>query len=182
MNCVVELENIISYKNKRPRIADTAYINPYAIVIGDVVVGDGVSLWPGVIIRADDDKIEIGANTVILDRAMVEAPLGKPVVIGEDVLISHGAVLHGCSVERGALIGISANILDGATIGAESVVSASAMVPPGTEIPPRSKAMGLPASVVGRVSDEEIEHIQAERRRVIEKAKEYGQWFVAKQI
>ena len=176
------MNNIVTYKDKIPQIADTAYINPYAIVIGDVVIGEGVSLWPGVIIRADDDRIEIGANTAVLDRAMIEAPRGKPVVIGEDVLISHGAVLHGCTVEAGALIGISANILDGAVIGEGSVVGASAMVPPGTNIPPRSKALGIPASVAGRVSDEELEQIQQERRRVMEKAKEYGQWFVTKQI
>jgi carbonic anhydrase/acetyltransferase-like protein (isoleucine patch superfamily) len=176
------MENIVTYKNKKPQIADTAYINPYAIVIGDVVIGDGVSLWPGVIIRADDDRIIIGNNTAILDRAMVEAPLGKPVVIGEDVLISHGAVLHGCTVERGALIGISANILDGAVIGQESVIGAGALVPAGTSIPARSKAMGMPAQVTGEVTDTDISQIQTERKRVMEKAMDYGQWFVAKQI
>jgi carbonic anhydrase/acetyltransferase-like protein (isoleucine patch superfamily) len=175
------MDNIVTYKNKKPQISERAYINPYAIVIGDVVVSDGVSLWPGVIIRADDEKITIGANTAILDRAMIEAPMNRPVVIGENVLISHGAVLHGCSISSGVLVGISANILDGVDLGDRRIIKTSAMVPAGMKIPPRSKVMGLPAKIVGEVTDEDIEQIQIERRRVAEKTKEYGQWFVAKQ-
>ena len=116
------------------------------------------------------------------DRAMAEAPRGKPVIIGEDVLISHGAVLHGCAIEPGVLVGISANILDGAEIGSQAVVGASAMVPPGMKIPACTKALGMPAQLAGQVSDAEVEEVLQELRRVQEKAKEYGQWFVTKQI
>jgi carbonic anhydrase/acetyltransferase-like protein (isoleucine patch superfamily) len=176
------MENIIAYKHKKPKIDSGAYINPYAIVIGDVTIQSGVSLWPGVILRADDDKIEVGHNTAILDRSLIEAPRDRPVTIGSGVLISHGAILHGCTIHDGALIGISANILDGSEIGAESIVAAGALVTHDSVIPPRSKVMGMPAKVTGRVSDQEIVKVQLEHDSIMKKAKEYGSWFVANQI
>ncbi|UCH88423.1 MAG: gamma carbonic anhydrase family protein [Thermoplasmata archaeon] len=176
------MENIISYKHKKPQIDSGAYINPYALIIGDVIIHAGVSVWPGAIIRADDDQIEVGENTAVLDRVLIEAPREKPVKIETDVLISHGAILHGCSVHKGVLIGISANILDGAEIGSESIIAAGTLVPPDARIPPRSKVMGMPGEITGTVSDQEIVKIQLEHASIIKKAKEYGSWFVANQI
>jgi carbonic anhydrase/acetyltransferase-like protein (isoleucine patch superfamily) len=179
---VIPMENIISYKHKSPSIDPGAYINPYALIIGDVTILEGVSVWPGAIIRADDDRIEIGANTAILDRALVEAPRDKPVSIGENALVSHGAILHGCTLEKGVLVGISATVLDGTLIGEESVISAGTLVPPGTEVPPRSKVMGVPAKVTAKVTDAELEKILEEHGNIRKKAQEYGQWFVAGQM
>jgi carbonic anhydrase/acetyltransferase-like protein (isoleucine patch superfamily) len=176
------MDNIVAYKNKSPQIDPSAYINPFAIVIGDVSIAEGVSLWPGAIIRADDDSIEIGAHTAVLDRVMIEAPRGHPVKVGENALLSHGAVLHGCTVEEGVLIGISANILDGAVIGKESVIAAGALVPSGTVVPPRSKVMGVPGKITAEVIDSDVAKIQEERLRIIENAKDYGSWFVAGQM
>ena len=176
------MDNIVAYKNKSPNIDSSAYINPFAIVIGDVTIAEGVSLWPGAILRADDDSIVIGAHTAVLDRVMIEAPRGYPVTVGENALISHSAVLHGCTVEEGVLVGISANILDGVTIGKESVIAAGALVPSGINIPDRSKVMGVPGKITADVSDTDVAKIQDERLRIMEKAKDYGSWFVAKQI
>ena len=176
------MENIISYKHKRPKIESGAYINPYAIVIGDVTIHTGVSLWPGVILRADDDHVEIGRAAAILDRSFIEAPRGYPVDIGENVLVSHGVTLHGSQVKKDVLIGISANILDGAKIGEESVISAGTLVPPNTTIPPRSKVMGVPAKVIGKVTDTELSEMRLKHAEIIEKAREYGKWFVANNI
>ena len=176
------MSNIISYKHKHPEIDENAYVNPYAVVIGEVTVHENVSLWPGVILRADDDRIEVGANTAILDKVLVEAPEGKPVIIGVNVLVSHGAVLHGCIINNGALIGISANILDGAEIGEECVIAAGTLIPPGTKVPPRSKVMGSPGKITGGVTDEDIAQVQKQHAGILAKAKDYGTWFVAKQI
>jgi carbonic anhydrase/acetyltransferase-like protein (isoleucine patch superfamily) len=176
------MENIVTYKNKHPKIDDNAYINPYAIVIGEGVIHSGVSLWPGVIVRADDEQIEIGENTAILDKSLIEAPRGFPTKIGPEVLVSHGVTLHGCTIERGVIIGISANVLEGAIIGEESVIAAGALVPKNALIPPRSKVVGVPGTVTGEVSDEEIYEIHEKRAEIKEKAREYGKWFVVKNI
>jgi carbonic anhydrase/acetyltransferase-like protein (isoleucine patch superfamily) len=175
------MENIISYKNKKPAIEEGAYINPYAIVIGQVTVRVGVSLWPGVIVRADDGSVELGKDTAVLDRALIEAPRDQPVTIGERALISHGAILHGCSVGNGTLIGISANILDGVEIGDECVVAAGALITPGTKIPARSKVMGTPAKVTGTVTEQELVRVGLEHASIVKKAKEYGSWFITKE-
>ena len=176
------MENIISYENKHPKIDENVYINPYAIVIGEVIIHSGVSLWPGVIVRAGDEQIEIGENTAILDRSLIEAPPGFPTRIGSDVLVSHGVKLLGCTIEKGVLIGISANVLEGAVIGEESVIAAGAMVPQNALIPPRAKVVGLPGVVTGKVTDQEIYAIQEKRANIKEKAREYGKWFVVKNI
>lgn len=176
------MDNIITYKHKSPTISEEAYINPYALIIGEVTIHRGVSVWPGAIVRADDDAIEVEENTAILDRVLIEAPLGKPVHIAKNVLISHGAILHGCTIETGVLIGISANILDDAKIGENSVIAAGALVPPGMTVPPRSKVMGMPGKVTGKVSDKEIDKIRDEHGNIVNKAKEYGNWFVVKSI
>jgi carbonic anhydrase/acetyltransferase-like protein (isoleucine patch superfamily) len=176
------MENIVAYKNKSPKIDSSAYINPFALIIGDVTISEGVTVWPGAIIRADDDRIEIGNDTAVLDRVLIEAPRDNPVTIGHAVLVSHGAILHGCYVQSGALIGIGANILDGAEIGSESVIGAGALITPNTTIPPRSKVMGSPGKVVGEVSDEDAENIKSEHTRIMEKARDYGRWFVTNQF
>ncbi len=172
----------MSPKEKQPRIDENAYVNPYAKVIGDVTIQTGASLWPDVIIRADNDRVEIGKNVAILDRSLVEAPQGHPVNIGENVLVSHGAKLHGCEINDNVLIGMSAQILVGAKIGAESVIAAGAVVSPNTEIPPRSKVVGAPGKVVGEVTDEELGEIRQKHNEIIKKAREYGEWYVVKNL
>ena len=99
------LGNIIAIKDKQPKIDGNAYINPYAIVIGDVTIHAGVSLWPGVTIRGDYEHAEIGRDTAILDKSYIDTSRGRIVDIGEQVLVSHRAVMHGCKVGNGVLIG-----------------------------------------------------------------------------
>ncbi len=179
---VVQMENIVTYKNKKPQIATGAYINPFAVVIGDVVIHSGASLWPGVIVRADEERIEIGENAALLDRVLVESPYGFPVIIGKNVLVSHNVTLHGCIIEENVLIGIGANILEGAVLGMGSVIGASALVPAGMTIPARSKVMGMPGQVIGVVTEDELDEIKEKHKKIIEKAKDYGSWFVTGQI
>jgi carbonic anhydrase/acetyltransferase-like protein (isoleucine patch superfamily) len=172
------MENIVTYKQKKPQIADDAYINPFAVVIGDVKINSGASLWPGVIVRADEESIEIGKNVALLDRALIEAPQGYPVRIEDNVLVSHNVTLHGCIIEKGVLIGIGASVLEGSVIGRESVIGAGSLIPTGMEVPLRSKVLGVPGKVTGTVTDRELKEIKEKHGKIKEKAKNYGSWFV----
>jgi carbonic anhydrase/acetyltransferase-like protein (isoleucine patch superfamily) len=175
-------ENIISYKNKKPKIDENVYINPYAIVIGDVTLHTGVSLWPGVIIRADDEQIEVGKNSILLDNTYIDSRPKQPVVIGEEVLISHQVTLHGCCVKSGVVIGKKANIMEGVEIGEESVIMDEAFIPPNTHIPSRSKFSGALGKIIGQVTDDEVKQIKQKHAEILQKSREYGNWFVAKQV
>ena len=168
--------------HKRPSIDKTVYINPYAIIIGNVRILAGASVWPGVTIRADDEYVKIGKNTAILDRSFIDAPRGKPVDIANDVLISHGALLQGCKIGKGVLIGKNASIQIGAEIGEESVIMANTYISPNTKIPPRSKVAGVPGKVLGKVTDKEILEVCKKHAEIMEKAQGYGQWFVTKKV
>ena len=174
--------NIVPYKDKSPVVDKGAYVNPCAVLIGDVTVHDGASLWPGVIVRANEAKIEIGPNTALLDRAFVEASAGNPVVIGKDAFVSHKVTLHGCTVHDRVLIGIGATVLDGAVIGEGTVIGARALVTSNSKIPPRSKVFGVPGKIIGPITDLDLEDIKKWHRKILERAKEYGRWFVVGQV
>ncbi len=169
--------NILPFKDKKPILGNGVFIDPCARVMGDVVLGDNVVVMFAAIIRADDDSVRIGNNTVILEHSLVEAPKGYPVTIGENVLISHGAIVHGAKVGSGALIGIGARVLDGAIIGENSIIAAGALVPPGKEIPPNSIVMGIPGKVVREVTEEDLKRVKEELEAVHRKAKVYKEIF-----
>jgi len=175
-------KNIISYKDKQPNINDRAYINPYAIIIGDVIIHAGVSLWPGVIIRAFEEQVEIGRKSIILDNVFIDSRKKFPVHIGEEVMVSHQVTIHGCKIGSGAVIGKNSNIQEGAVIGENSVITDSAYVPSNTQIPPRSKFSGTLGKVIGQVTDGDIMQIKKKHAEIIKKSREYGNWFVAKNI
>ena len=164
---------IVPFMDKRPRIARDAFVDPGARVVGDVTVLEGSAIYFGSAIRGDDDGVVIGPKTGVLELCLVEAPLGHPVEI-EEALISHSAVVHGARVEKDAVVGIGAKVLDGAVVGEAAVVGAGALVPPGREIPPASLAVGVPAKVVRELTEDEIRKFRAERLRVLEKAKYYA--------
>lgn len=138
---------LIEYDGKRPKVSAKAFVAPNATLIGDVEVADGASIWFGAQVRGDLGKITVGAGSSVQDNAVVHAEAGKQAVIEEDVTIGHGAVLHTCTIKRGAVIGINAVILDGAVVGEQAMVAAGSVVTPGTQIPPRHLAMGTPARV-----------------------------------
>ncbi|MTD56052.1 gamma carbonic anhydrase family protein [Amycolatopsis pithecellobii] len=142
-----------------PELAGDVFVAPTAALIGAVRIGPGASIWFGAVLRADQNRIEIGAGTNIQDNAVLHADPadypGYPVLLGEDVTVGHGAVLHGCSVGSGALIGSGAIVLDGASIGAGALVAAGALVPAGREIEPGVLAVGSPAKVVRELTEQE---------------------------
>ena len=165
--------NIIEYDGKKPRVPQSAYIDPLARVFGDVTLGEEVVVLYGTIIRGDDDRVVVGDRSVILENSLVEAPKGHPVNIGREALISHGAIVHGATVGDRALIGIGAIVLDGAEIGEEAIVGAGALVPPGKRVPPRTLVLGVPAKPVKELGDEDLARVREELEAVHRKAKQY---------
>lgn len=159
---------------KTPKVAPGAYVDDSALLIGDVSLGARASVWPCALMRADDDSIEVGDGSAIMDMAFLEAPKGRPVKVGDRCLISHGARLHGCVVEDDCLIGIGAIVLDGAKVGRGSIVAAGSLVPPGRDIPARSVVAGTPATVVRQASAADAEMISGELETVGTKAARYA--------
>lgn len=165
---------IRSFGEKVPRIGMGVYVDEAASVIGDVQLHDGVSVWPGAVIRGDDARVEIGKGSAVMDQAFIEGPSGRPVVVAEGCLISHGTRLHGCVVKEGCLVGIGAIVLDKACVGANSVIAAGALVAPGMDIPPGSIVMGSPGKVSKPAGQEDREYIKRELDRVAQKARIYA--------
>ena len=147
---------IRAFRGVLPRVAPSAYIDPSAQVIGDVTLGERSSIWCNATLRGDVNRIVIGNETNVQDNAVLHVDEGDfPLHLGDRVTVGHSAMLHGCTVEDGALIGIGAIVLNGAKIGAGAVIAAGALVSEGVEIPAGSLAMGVPANVRRQVTDEE---------------------------
>lgn len=160
-----------------PSVAESAFVDPSARLMGEVTLADGVNVWAGAVIRGDDAPVSIGEGSAVLENCIVEAPVGKPVTVAPNALISHGAILHGCTVETGALVGIGAIVLDGAVVGRGTVVGAGAVVPPGTRLPAGKLVLGTPARPVRDLTAEERAEVGAELARLANKAKRYKQLF-----
>lgn len=131
------------------------FIAPNAAVIGDVVMHENASVWFGCTVRADGDRIEIGAGSNIQDGTVLHVDPGFPLTIGENVTIGHNAMLHGCTVGAGTLVGINAVVLNGAKIGKGCLIGANALVTEGMEIPDGSMVLGAPAKIKRQLSEEQ---------------------------
>jgi carbonic anhydrase/acetyltransferase-like protein (isoleucine patch superfamily) len=169
--------NLVAFKGLRPVVADDAFVDPTARIIGNVVIAAGASIWSHAVIRGDDDRVEIGERAAVLENCLVEAPEGRPVVIGAGALISHGAIVHGATVEDGALVGIGAIVLDSASIGRGAIVAAGSVVPPKSQVAPGQLVVGTPARPVREVGEAEAANVRAEIERVAGKAQVYREMF-----
>lgn len=150
------------YKDFAPRIDPTAFVHPSAVIIGDVVLGPRVSVWPTAVLRGDQGAVRIGEATNIQDAVVAHATRGLSTVrIGRRVTVGHRALLHGCEVQDDVLVGMGAILLDNCVIESGCIIGAGALVPVGRRIPARSVVMGVPARVVGTVTDEELETVIA---------------------
>lgn len=136
---------ILECNGKKPRLGKDVYIAPTAVVVGDVVIGDGTSIWYGTVIRADSASIRIGKHTNIQDNCTVHTDSGGPVIIGDEVTAGHNVVIHGCTVENRCLIGIGAVVLSRAHIKKGSVVAAGALVLNEQMVGPHHLVVGNPA-------------------------------------
>jgi carbonic anhydrase/acetyltransferase-like protein (isoleucine patch superfamily) len=150
---------IYLYGERSPQIGSSCFIAPSADVIGSVSLGDEVSIWFGAVLRGDNDWIHIGAGSNVQDGSIIHVDPGVPVIVGANVTIGHGVMLHGCQVGDGALIGNRATVLDGAHIGAGSLIGAGALVTPNTHIPPGSVVMGAPGRIVRQVQPRDVERM-----------------------
>jgi carbonic anhydrase/acetyltransferase-like protein (isoleucine patch superfamily) len=151
---------LYEYEGVAPTLGARVYIAPTATVIGDCMLGDETSIWFGAVLRGDVFPIRIGARSNIQDNAVVHITAGShATTLGDEVTVGHGAIIHGCTIGHRVLIGMGSIVLDGAQVGDECLIGAGALVTPGTVIPPRSLALGQPARVVRRLSDEDVARI-----------------------
>jgi carbonic anhydrase/acetyltransferase-like protein (isoleucine patch superfamily) len=165
---------IIPYLGKTPKLHDTVFVASGARIIGDVEIGADASVWFNTVIRGDVHSIKIGRETNVQDGTVLHVTEGQhPLVIGERVTIGHMAMLHGCTVEDLALIGIGAIVLDGAVIGHEAFIGAGALVTPGVKIPPRTLCLGRPAKPVRDLRPDELAGLVESAKHYVEHGRTY---------
>ncbi len=156
-----------------PTLGKDAYVADSAQVMGDVVLGEGASLWFGVIARGDSERITIGRGSNVQDGCVLHADAGKPLVIGDNVSVGHMVMLHGCTVGDGTLIAIGAIVLNDAKIGKNCIVGANSLVTEGKEFPDGSMIMGSPAKLVRMLGPEQIAGLQGISNHYVENAKRF---------
>ncbi|HEV2118886.1 MAG TPA: gamma carbonic anhydrase family protein [Candidatus Bathyarchaeia archaeon] len=159
--------------SKKPRVHPTAMIAPNASIIGDVVVGSRTSVWPGAVLRGDYGRIRIGANCSLQDNVVVHCSSENAAVIGNGVTVAHSAIVHACRIGDECLIGAGAIIFDGARVGAHSIIGVGAVVLEGRTILPRSVAVGAPAKVMRRATDNDVRMIRESYRAYVKMAQKY---------
>ncbi len=164
---------IRSFRGNAPKVALSAYIDPSAQIIGDVMVGERSSIWPNASVRGDVGPIRIGSETSIQDNCALHLDDGFPLTIGDRVTVGHSVTLHGCTIEDDSLIGIGAIVLNGARIGKGSVVAAGSLVTEGMVVAPSTLVMGVPAKPRRAVSPEEQARFREGVGHYVEKARLY---------
>ncbi len=172
---------IREYAGKRPRLGERVYLAETAAIIGDVVLGDDVSVWYNSVVRGDCHFIRIGDRSNIQDNCVIHVTVERhPAVLEEEVTLGHAAIVHGAVVRKGALIGIRATVLDGADVGESALIGAGALVAPRTKVPPRSLWLGVPARQVRVLSEAEAEQLKHYHRNYLGYKEEYfridGKW------
>jgi carbonic anhydrase/acetyltransferase-like protein (isoleucine patch superfamily) len=165
---------IYDYGDRRLQAEGLYYVAPSADVIGSVRLGHEASIWFNAVLRGDNDWIHIGAGSNVQDGSIIHVDPGVPVIVGNNVTIGHGVLLHGCTIGDGSLIGNRATVLDGVKIGAGSLIGAGALVTPRMEIPPNSVVFGSPGKVVREVRSTDLEWMVKGNLSYREKAREYA--------
>jgi carbonic anhydrase/acetyltransferase-like protein (isoleucine patch superfamily) len=156
---------LIALDGVEPEVEPTAWLAPGVVVSGDVRIGAGANLWFGVVARGDVEPIDIGPNVNVQDGSVLHTDPDRPLVLEQDVAVGHRAVVHGCTVGAGALVGMGATVLSGAEIGEGAIVGAGAVVLEGAKVPPRSLVVGVPARVVGTTTGDEGRRVCERYRR-----------------
>jgi carbonic anhydrase/acetyltransferase-like protein (isoleucine patch superfamily) len=164
-----------SFGASAPRLHPSVWIAPGAAVIGDVEIEADSSVFYGAVLRADVHHIRIGARTNIQDQATLHVTAGRfPTILGDEITVGHRAVVHGCRVGEGALIGIGAILLDGAEVGENALVAAGAVVRPAQRVPPETLVAGVPAREIRRLTGEEISRQRSQALHYVETARKHA--------
>jgi len=166
--------NIRNYQGLKPKIDKNAYVDPSAVVVGDVTIGEYSSIWPFASIRGDIHYVKIGNYTNIQDGSVIHVtPETHPVNIGDYVTVGHRVVLHGCTIEDGALIGMGAILLDGSHVEKNALVAAGALVPEGKRIPSGYLAIGVPAKPLKKIPEDMLKEIKENTEHYVQIAGHY---------
>lgn len=147
---------VFAYGGRHPELHPDAFVAPGATVLGRVRLAEGASVWYGSVLRGDNDDLDLGPGANVQDGCVLHTDPGRPLTIGAETSLGHGAVVHGCTVADHALIGMRAVVLNGCRVGRYAIVAAGAVLRPGFEVPERALVAGVPAKVVRDVSDEEV--------------------------
>ena len=151
----------VTIDGNAPRVDPSAWVAPNAVLVGRVDIAERASVWYGVVVRADCDTITLGPGSNLQDNVVCHADPGSPLTIGAGVTVGHAAILHGCTVHNGALVGMGATVLNGAVVGEGAMVAAGALVPEGFQVPPRTLVAGVPARIIRELRPHECERITA---------------------
>ncbi|HOH77923.1 MAG TPA: gamma carbonic anhydrase family protein [Myxococcota bacterium] len=163
-----------AYKGKEPKIDPTAVVMENSVIAGDVTLGPDVNIWFGATIRGDVGGVTIGARTNVQENAIIhESENRTPTLIEEDCTIGHGAIIHGCIIRSGSLIGMGAIVLDDTEIGSESLIGAGCLVPERQKIPEGSLVIGVPGKVVRQLTTEERAAVRASAHHYVAYAAEF---------
>jgi carbonic anhydrase/acetyltransferase-like protein (isoleucine patch superfamily) len=166
------------FEGKRPRVHPEAWVAPTAVLIGDVVVEEGASIWFGVVLRGDVNRIRVGRGSNVQDNAVVHCSRGLPTSIGANVTVGHLACMEGCVVEDGAVVGIGAVMLQRTRLGAGSMLAAGSVLPEGAEVPAGQLAAGAPAKVKKELSGSSADWVQSTARHYQEAGRAYRERLV----
>ncbi len=164
---------VYSLGRKKPAIHRTALIAPNATIIGDVVIGARTSIWPGAVLRGDYGYIRIGTDCSIQDNVVVHCSADNPAIVGNGVTVAHSTIIHACRIGNECLIGAGAIIFDGARIGTHSILGVGAVVLENRSIPARSVAVGAPARVIRKSTEQDIRMIRGSYRAYVRMARRY---------
>ena len=164
---------VFALEDREPVLGEGVWVADNARVIGKVSLGARVSVWFNAVLRGDNDPITVGDCTNIQDGAILHTDDGIPLTLGSHVSVGHMAVLHGCTVGDGTLIGMNAVVLNGAVIGKHCLIGAKALIPEGKVIPDRSLVVGTPGRIIRELTDEEVARIQAGANHYVENAERF---------
>lgn len=168
----------IPFEEHQPEIAEDVFLAPDAWAIGKVSIASQASVFFGSVLRGDIFEIRIGQGTNIQEHCMLHTTTGlQSCVVGNYVTVGHRAILHGCTVNDHALIGMGATILDGAEIGEYSIIGAQSLVPTNMKIPARCLALGVPAKIIREITDRDIESVKQGMQHYLEVSKVYREYF-----
>lgn len=164
---------IIDFDEVKPKINENTYISESVDIIGKVEIEDNVNIWFGTRLRADMNKIVVGANTNIQENSVVHVDTNSPCIIGKNVTIGHGAIIHGCSISDNVLVGMGSIILNNAKIGKNTIIGAGSLVTQGKSFPDGVLILGNPAKVVRELTDDEIKNIKKSADNYVNLSKRY---------